>query len=136
MTLKELQQRQRDRVYVGMQIERIRRKINELEERATQITTTFGQGGGRSGTPSDRVGSAVAEIDRYKHMLIDYEGRLLRMQQEEECNILNTIDDAYVRAALQLKYVDGMTWQQVANRFGGTTGEALKMMCKRFLKNM
>ena len=39
---------------------------------------------------------------------------------------IRTLPDEYTRQIVLLKYADGLTWFQIAQRFGGTTPEALQ----------
>jgi len=136
MRLQEFYQREQQRRAIRLTMVRIRERILSLEDRATFITTQFSDGsGGHSGRVSDRVGEAVAEIDKYKRMLADFETQLLQEEQAEERAMMK-IGDPYVRMVLMYKYVDGLSWTAVAGKIGGASAESLGMMCKRYLEDL
>ena len=48
---------------------------------------------------------------------------------------IETIDDSLIRQIITLRYVNGLTWDQVAARIGGgNTADSLRKMHDRFLK--
>jgi len=54
---------------------------------------------------------------------------------EETYEYIDNIDDSLVRQIITLRYVNGLTWQQVAASIGGdNTADSVRMMHDRFLK--
>lgn len=49
-------------------------------------------------------------------------------------NYIDNINDSLIRMAISLRYVNGLSWRQVAYSIGGgNTADSLKQACKRFL---
>lgn len=42
--------------------------------------------------------------------------------------------DIITRQALEYRYVEGMTWVQVAHKIGGTSPDAIRMSCNTYIK--
>lgn len=49
-------------------------------------------------------------------------------------NFVAGIDDSEMRRIITLRYVEGLTWQQVANRIGESDESYPRRKCNRFLK--
>ena len=53
---------------------------------------------------------------------------------EEIEEYINTIDDSLTRQILSLRYVNGLTWEQVAASIGGgNTADSVRKVAERFL---
>ena len=44
-------------------------------------------------------------------------------------------DDSYLRRIFKLKFIDGLSWAQLARRLGGTTADSARMIVKRYLSH-
>ena len=75
------------------------------------------------------------EIQREKRILA--EGRRMNELQSKYdaiCAEIYAIKDSQVRLILLLRYVDGMSWRNIAARVGGgNTSDSVRMMHNRFL---
>lgn len=102
MTLQDLRQ------YSSMraEIERLSRRLNELRlelaEEQTEATT-----------------KAVSAL----YVQLDNLHRVQLMKELEITKQLEQIEDAQVRLSIQLHYIDGLTWNEVANEIGGGNTE-------------
>ena len=128
MTKKEL-----SRLYwLNREIEYQQRRLDELRAAATSCTAKITGIPHGSGV-SDKIGKYAAEI-------ADLEG-LLRANLQKcfyELNRLNryiqSVDDPLMRQILSLRYINGLSWWQVADSIGGNnTAASVKMACYRFL---
>lgn len=79
--------------------------------------------------------------DDYKRRLSRLRRRLQRrldelMELVEETNeYIHTIDDSLIRQILSLRYINGLTWEQVAAHIGGgNTADSVRMMHNRYLQ--
>lgn len=126
MTRKELSQL----YWLKKEIERESRRVEELEALATGCTA------GASGMPgsgglSDKTALAaqIADcktlIETKRHELVTEYNRLV--------HYIKDVDDAYIRNILKYRYIECMTWQQVAARMGSTP-DAVRVAHHRFLQ--
>ena len=61
---------------------------------------------------------------------------LVQMKDEIE-NFIDNISDIQVKRILRYKYIKSKTWAEVADFMGGqNTRDSVRMMSKRFLKNL
>ena len=57
---------------------------------------------------------------------------ILRQKQVEE--FISTINDSMTRRIIRYKFMDGLTWQEVAQKIGGgNTENGVKMIYHRFI---
>lgn len=129
MTKEELAQLQ----YLNLEIEREKERLAELEAMATNTTAHL------SGLPhatgiTDRVGQYGAEIADLKKMI---ESNI--QQCYRELNKLNqyiqNVHDSEMRQILTLRYINGLSWQQIAFRIGYQDESVPRKRHNRFLKN-
>lgn len=127
MTKKELSQL----YYLNKEIKQQRQRLKELEAAATSCTVRI------TGMPS---GAADGDkISRYAAEIADLKGLIECNIQKcwYELNRLNryiaTIDDSLIRQILILRYINGHSWQQIANVLGGNTADSIRMTHNRFL---
>ena len=82
MTLKELSQL----YYLNREIEDLKNKISELEEKATDTSVKI-TGMPHGAGAGDKIGRAVAELDYYKAklMIYDNEGNLVAQTELKQC---------------------------------------------------
>lgn len=80
------------------------------------------------------------DYDTYYNKLNRLERKLNRKVEElidlveETYEYIDNIDDSLVRQIIILRYVNGLTWDQVAASIGGNnTADSVRMMCNRFL---
>lgn len=75
------------------------------------------------------------EIQREKRILA--EGRRMNELQSKYdtiCAEIYAVKDSQVRIILLLRYVDGMSWRNIAARVGGgNTSDSVRMIHNRFL---
>ncbi len=80
------------------------------------------------------------DYDTYYNKLNRLERKLNRKIEglidlvEETYEYIDSIEDSLIRQIITLKYVNGLTWEQVAASIGGNnTADSVRMMCNRFL---
>lgn len=49
-------------------------------------------------------------------------------------NFVERIPDAYTRRIFKLRFIDGLSWNFLAHKIGGTTADAARMTVKRYLR--
>lgn len=73
-------------------------------------------------------------IKRLRNKLIKRKNELLELNCEAN-KFIENINDSLVRQILTLRYINGMSWDLVANEIGtGTTPESVRKVAERFLK--
>lgn len=96
------------------EIERLEQEIELWESRAERITVSFSlfvDGGGRD----DRIQSTVDELVELRAMLYDrlLDSTALRLDIEHS---ISAVSDERLRLLLELRYIDGLTWEKVAEK--------------------
>lgn len=119
--------------YLNREIEQLKSRIEELECIAVSDTSRI------TGMPhvtgiSDKVGRYAAEIADLKELL-----NLNLKKCFYELNRLNryieSIDDSQMRMIMTLRYVNGLSWRQIAFSIGGgNTEDSIKKLAYRYLK--
>ncbi len=128
LTKKELSQL----YWLNREIEEEKRKLEELKAAASgctqKITGLPHVGGG------DKVGDLAILIAEQKDLV-----ELMVKQSVMEYNRLNryiaSVEDAQMRMILSFRYVNGLSWQQVAFHIGGNnTADGVRKAHNRFLE--
>lgn len=128
MTKKELSQL----FYLNREIQRNKDKLARLRGRATSTTSSI------SGMPhaagiSDKTALA-AEI-AYLDGIIDAQIQQTFYEYNRLIAYINGITDSATRQVIELRFVNGLTWQQVAYSIGGdNTADSVRKICDRHLK--
>lgn len=118
-------------------IEKLQDNINKLEPVKDSVKGTRRDGTIGSITIS---GYPVPAYYRYKNQL-ETRKTMLREKEKELLEMVNAveeyitgIDDSRIRRILRYRYLDGMTWQQVAkNMGGGYTADSCRMAHNIFI---
>ena len=81
---------------------------------AMKVTQNFSPtpGGGESGSPIERPMDKVDELERKITQAID---ELADIRMEIEA-VLGQLDDDTLRELMKYRYIDGLTWEQVAEK--------------------
>jgi len=127
LTKKELSQL----YYLNREIEIEKRKLEELETAATSATAKI------TGLP--HVGGVSKKTENYA-ILIAEQRELVELKIKQsiiEYNRLNryisSIDDSFIRQILSLRYVNRLSWNQIAHHIGGNTADSVRKAHDRFL---
>lgn len=130
MTLQELSRYYR----LQVQLEEDKEVLASLRGKAAPASPSL------SGMPhapgvGDKVGDLAVEI-------ADLEKSICRQEQQAEAEkhqlleLINTIDDSWIRTLFRLRFVRCLTWAEVAEVVGGRNTEAgVKAVCYRYLKS-
>ena len=129
MTVREMSQL----YYLNREIVQLERQLEELEclaEGTTQAITGMPHGSGTS----DKVGRYAVRIADLRSMIDNRKAHCW-----DELNRLNAyidgVEDSLTRQILTLRYVNGLSWQQVADSVGGANTEgSVKQLAYRYLK--
>ena len=130
MTVKEMSQL----YYLNREIEHLQHQLEELEclaEGTTQAITGMPHGSGTS----DKVGRYAVRIADLRSMIDNRKARCW-----DELNRLNayidSVEDSLTRQILTLRYVNGLSWQQVADSVGGgISSDGVRKIQQRYLNS-
>lgn len=129
MTKQELSQL----YYLNREIEQLKSRIVELECAATSSTSRI------TGLPhatgvSDKVGKYAAEIGDLKELL-DLNLKKCFYELNRLNRYIESIEDSQIRMIITLRYVNGLSWRQIAFSIGGgNTEDGVKKLAYRYLK--
>lgn len=130
MTLKELSQL----YYLNREIERDKQRLDELKAKACSVSGQVITGMPKGSSP------AGSSIDRYIAEIVDLEAIISAKiaQCMHERNRLERyiadIPDSLTRQIFTLRFINGLTWLQVAFHIGGyNTEDSVRMACKRYI---
>lgn len=115
-------------------------KIAELQTMQTADSVTHGKKGKRPLKRTVIRGVPVREIEQKMHMLRSYRIRLKAAEIRagemvmEIQEYINGIEDSRIRRLFTYRYVDKLTWAQVAVKMGGNhTAEGCRKSAERYL---
>lgn len=119
--------------WLNREIKEEKRKLAELEAAATDCTAKI-TGLPHVSVAHDKIGDLSILIAEQKDFI-----ELKVKQSIIKYNRLNryiaNVSDAQMRMILSLRYVNGLTWQQVADSIGeGNTADAIRKKHDKFLK--
>ncbi len=128
MTLKELSQL----YYLKREIAMDRERLAELEQKALPGAQVM-SGMPASPNVGDKLAKYAVEIADLRAVIEEKCRRCLAEQQRLEKYIAG-IEDSFIRQIFTCRFVDGLTWQQVAQKLGGkNSADGVRMLSKRFL---
>ena len=120
--------------WLKLEIEELTKRIRRIENLLAGKTNRI-DGMPWVGTQSDIIKELAPQLTALQEQLA--QSRSIAM---EEFNRLQTfihnIDDSQIRLLFTLRYMDGLSWHQVAWRLGGNTADSARMMHNRFLTRL
>ena len=89
-----------------------------------------------------KVEGIEEDTDKYENHIINMELRRVRRMQDETDESLSEIrqtvdeiEDEFIKSIITYRFINGMSWRQVAFRIGGgNTESAVKMAYKRYIE--
>jgi hypothetical protein len=125
--------------YLKSEIELLKKQIRDMDYQVTRDTVT----GSDPDFPYTERRFTIVGIDyggyerrtqRLKKRLEKRVTELIKLLEATHDYIEN-IDDSLIRQIITLRHIEGLTWEQVAARIGGSsTADSLRKMHDRFLK--
>lgn len=127
MTKKEL-----SRLYcLNKEIEQEQRRLVQLKAAATNTAAQI-SGLPALGCISDKTAIAAEIAD--SQAIIEAKLQLAIVEYRRINQYIAAIEDSYIRQIIALRFVDGLTWFQVAQHIGGgNTSDSVRMALNRFL---
>lgn len=124
---------------VKEKIAKLERDIENIEAGETVVDSVSGGNGGKQhfrieGTPYPEYSRKKTLLYARKATLELLEEDLSRKTNEIE-EFIAHVPDSRIRRIINLRFVEGLTWNQVADRIGGgNTDESVKKMYQRYIK--
>ncbi|WP_368261264.1 RNA polymerase subunit sigma-24 [Eubacterium callanderi] len=130
MTKKELSQL----FYLNREIEQNKKRLAELEEAAISCTAGEITGMPHGSGSVDKLGNYAAEIADLK-ALIELNIQKCWYELNRINRYIQGVEDSFMRQVLTYRYVNGLSWNQIALSIGGgNTADSVRMAHNRFLK--
>lgn len=130
MTLKELSQL----YHLNREIENDRRRLEELEAKLVSPSSPNLSGMPRSTTYGNKIESFVADITDLKAIIAAKQQQCI-YERSRLMRYVTEIDDSLTREIFIFRFVNGLSWRQVAASVGGNnTADSCRMTCKRYLE--
>lgn len=123
------------------QLRALRAEVEMLAARVEEIETAA-RGGGRRITGMPRAGSISDPVARYGVELVQLRGQLERRMERCAAELrqlyalIDRIEDSAVRQVMTYRYVDGMSWQQVAFAMGEFDEQYPRRLHNRFIQKL
>lgn len=119
--------------FLNREIEEQQRRLQELECLATTCTSQI-TGMPKSRGVVDRLAGYVAEIADLKSLL-DLNIKKCFFELNRLNRFINTIEDSQMRMIFALRYINGLTWQQIAFSIGEYDEQYPRKKHNAFLKS-
>ena len=124
---------------VREKIEKLEKQIAKIEEDGAVIDKVRGGDGGLQSFKIE--GFPYPEYSRKKTLLYARKAALSELEMEllETLNdveiFIASIKDSHIRRIVNLRVVDGLSWNEVARKIGGNTEDSVKKAFYRFMEN-
>ena len=109
----------------------INRQLGELDERIERLRAKVEAGRMSSITGMPRGGDSdwTKTVDRLIELERYYNARERELVDRKMAihAVIDQVDDARMRELLELRYIDGMTWEAVAERMGYSTRQVTRL---------
>ena len=117
--------------YANKEIERLKRRIEELESAVMSVTTK------NDGMPkgNNKTNYLIEDLVDTKELLrLKVQSLIINKDMAER--YIASIPDPLIRLILAHRYIDNLSWYQVACRIGGNnTADSCRMIANRFFNN-
>ena len=131
MTLKELSQL----YYLNREIETDQQRLEELRAKASATGSPNYGGMPKSPSYENRLERYIAEIVDLEAIISAKITQCIHERNRLERYIAD-VPDSLTRQIFTLRFINGLSWLQVAYSIGGNnTEQGVKMICYRYIKN-
>lgn len=132
-------------IHSQKEIEEIKKKKARVEEQIAKIeqegvvidTVTGGLGGIQhfkiEGVRSQKHSELRIVLRDYEEKLIERQIKAMQIVNDIEL-FISQIDDALMRRIIDLRFIEKLSWQEVADRIGGNTEDSVRMQFERFIQ--
>lgn len=145
MSLKEALEQytavKKEREYIADKVATLERQIERMEQSGYSVKDTVRGGEGNmhhytiEGFPYESYSRQKTLLRVRRQQLIDRDEKLAELETQVE-HFLSELDDSRLRQMIEYRYIENMSWVQVADRMGGNnTADGCRKMVDRFLNN-
>ena len=120
--------------WLKLEIEELTNRIRRIESALSGRTSRI-DGMSWLGAAKDFVGDLAPQLCDLKDQLTESKSIALAECTELQ-TFIATIDDSQIRLIFTLRYIDGLSWHQVAWRLGGNTSDSVRMTHNRYLSRL
>lgn len=131
----------KEREYIAAKVATLERQIDHMEESGYSVKDTVRGGEGNmhhytiEGFPYESYSRQKTLLRVRRQQLIDRDEKLAELETQVE-HFLSELDDSRLRQMIEYRYIENMSWVQVADRMGGNnTADGCRKMVDRFLNN-
>lgn len=133
---------QQERKEKQVAVNKIQKRLDEMEVRGYKVFDSVS--GGDGGNQHFKIeGFPYPEYHRQKDLLLARQNELIKINYKIDKQLaaveqyINSVDDSRMRRMLTFRYIDGLSWQQVAKRIGGgNTANGMRMAVERYLNSI
>ena len=123
---------------VREKIEKLEKQIAKIEEDGAVIDKVRGGDGGLQsfkieGFPYPEYSRKKTLLYARKATLSELEMELLETLNEVE-EFIASISDSHIRRIVNLRVVDGLSWNEVSRKIGGNTEDSVRKAFERFME--
>lgn len=131
MTLKELSQL----YYLNREIEMDQERVEALRAKASAPGSPNYDGMPKSPSYENRLERYIADIVDLEN-IINLKIQQCLIERKRLERYISEIPDSLTRQIFTLRFINGLSWLQVAYSIGGNnTEQSVKMICYRYIKN-
>lgn len=145
MSLKEVLNQytavKKEREYIADKVMALERQIDRMEQSGYSVKDTVRGGEGNmhhytiEGFPYSDYSRRKTLLRVRRQQLIDRDEKLAELETQVE-KFLNDVPDSRMRQMIAYRYIENMSWLQVAARMGGNnTADGCRKMVDRFLNS-
>ena len=131
-----------EKICVEMRISNIESELEKMEEKGYKVGDSVK--GGAGGIQNFKIsGFPYGQYSKKRTILLERMDRLKKLEKEieETVNIAEQficdLDDSRIRRILMYRYIDGMSWTNVAQAIGrNATADSVRMEANRYLEKL
>lgn len=121
-----------------IEIKKIEREIDELKNMTVKDSVSGGFGGIQhfviEGTPVKNYNSKINALRSTQSTMMKLQHMAMEKRNEIE-KFISSVDNSRIRRIIRYKYIDCLSWYEVAERIGGKcNSESIRKELERFLK--
>jgi len=120
--------------WLKLEIDELSSRIRRIESAISGRTSRI-DGMSWLGSPKDFLGDMAPQLCDLKDQLSKLRHNAMASYTELQA-FITQIDDSQTRLIFTLRYVDSLSWHQVAWRLGGNTSDSVRMTHNRYLARL